>query len=111
MFRDLNVPVLGVVENMSFYKCPECGRVEYLFGQGGGESVSRRMGVELLGQIPLERLVREGGDSGEPAIIGRPDSDSAVAFQKLAQVIAARLVVLNYAKPEPFRIDPNLRIM
>ncbi len=111
MFRDLKVPILGVVENMSHYKCPECGHTEYLFGQSGGESVSRRMNVDLLAQIPLERLVREGGDSGEPAVIGRPASDSALAFNQLALIVAGRLVVLNHAKPEPFRIDPNLRIM
>jgi ATP-binding protein involved in chromosome partitioning len=111
MFRDLNVPILGVVENMSQYKCPECGHVAYLFGQGGGESVSERMGVDFLAKIPLETLVREGGDSGQPAIIGRPASDSAVAFHQLAQVVAGRLVVLNHAKPEPFKIDPDLRLM
>jgi ATP-binding protein involved in chromosome partitioning len=111
MFRDLDVPILGIVENMSYYECPECGHMEYLFGQGGGESVSQRMGVEFLAQIPLEKLVREGGDAGEPAVIGRPTSPSAVAFQKLAQVVAGRLVILNHAKPEPFRIDPNLRIL
>lgn len=111
MFHDLKVPILGVVENMSYYKCPECGHTEYLFGQGGGESVSKRMGVDLLAQIPLERLVRESGDTGKPAVIDRPTSDSAVAFQQLAQVVAGRLVVLNHAKPWPFRIDPNLRLM
>jgi ATP-binding protein involved in chromosome partitioning len=111
MFRDLNVPILGVVENMSLYKCPECGHVEYLFGQGGGESISRRMGVDFLAKIPLEMLVREGGDEGQPAVIGRPASDSAVAFHQLAQVVAGRLAVLNHAKPKPFKIDPNLRLM
>lgn len=111
MFRDLNVPILGIVENMSHYKCPECGHVEYLFGQGGGERVSQRMGVDLLAAIPLESLLREGGDAGQPAVIGRPESDAAAAFCKLARVVAGRLAVLNSAKPEPFRIDPNLRLM
>jgi ATP-binding protein involved in chromosome partitioning len=111
MFRDLNIPILGVVENMSHYKCPECGHIEYLFGQGGGENVSQRMGVDFLARIPLERLVREGGDSGEPAVIGHAASDSAVAFKQLALIVAGRLVVLNHAKPEPFKIDPNLRLM
>ncbi|MDT8305736.1 MAG: Mrp/NBP35 family ATP-binding protein [Anaerolineae bacterium] len=111
MFRDLDVPILGVVENMSHYQCPQCGHVEHLFGHGGGETISRRMGVDLLASIPLETPVREGGDSGRPAVMGQPSSAASTAFSELALQVAARLVVLNHAKPEPFRINPDLRLM
>jgi ATP-binding protein involved in chromosome partitioning len=111
MFRDLQVPVLGVVENMSHYECPTCGTVAYLFGQGGGERVSQRMGVDLLGQVPLEMAVREGGDSGEPVVVRNVGSATAVALTQLAQVVAVRLAILNHAKPQPFKVDPNLRLM
>jgi len=111
MFRDLKVPVLGVVENMSHYECPHCGRMDYLFGKGGGERISQRMGVDFLAKIPLEMAVRQGGDIGLPVVIGQPESPTANAFYNLAQEVAARLVILNRAKPELFRIDPNLRIL
>lgn len=111
MFRDLNVPVLGVVENMSFYQCPNCGEVTHLFGQGGGQRVSERMGFDLLGQIPLDPPVREGGDIGEPVVLSRPESPAAMALLKLSQVVAGRLAVLNYRKPAPFAADPLLRII
>jgi ATP-binding protein involved in chromosome partitioning len=68
MFHDLNVPVLGVVENMSYYECIHCGEVTYLFGQGGGQRVSERMKVDFLAEIPLDASVREGGDNGRPVV-------------------------------------------
>jgi ATP-binding protein involved in chromosome partitioning len=111
MFRDLNVPILGVVENMSYYQCPTCGEVAHLFGQGGGQRVSERMGVDFLAEIPLDVSVREGGDVGQPAVVSRPDSPAAVALVKLAQVAAARLAVINRSKPVPYAADPLLKII
>jgi ATP-binding protein involved in chromosome partitioning len=69
------------------------------------------MGVDLLGQVPLEMAVREGGDSGEPVVVRNVGSATAVALTQLAQVVAARLAILNHAKPQPFKVDPNLRLM
>lgn len=111
MFHDLKVPVLGVVENMSYYQCPSCGEIAYLFGQGGGQRVSERMEVDFLAQIPLDVSVREGGDSGQPAIISRPESPAAMALVKLSQVVAARLAVINRSKPVLFAADPLLKII
>lgn len=111
MFQDLNVPILGVVENMSYHRCPHCGEISYLFGQGGGQRVSERMEVDFLAQIPLDTFVREGGDTGQPVVIGRPDAPAAPAFVKLSQVVAGRLAVLNYRKPVPFAADPLLKIV
>jgi ATP-binding protein involved in chromosome partitioning len=111
MFQDLNVPILGVVENMSYYQCPHCGEISHLFGQGGGQRVSERMEVDFLAQIPLDAFVREGGDNGHPVVIGRPEAPAALAFVKLSQVVAGRLAVLNYRKPVPFAADSLLRIV
>jgi len=111
MFQDLNVPILGVVENMSFYQCPNCGEISHLFGQGGGQRISERMEVDFLAQIPLDAFVREGGDEGQPVVIARPDAPAAVAFVKLSQVVAGRLAVMNYRKPAPFAADPLLKIV
>jgi ATP-binding protein involved in chromosome partitioning len=101
MFRELGVPILGVVENMSHYECPHCGQTAHLFGEGGGQRISERMEVDFLAQIPLDITVRSGGDEGQPVVIGRPESPAAVALMKLSQVVAGRLVILNQAKPKP----------
>ncbi len=111
MFKDLNVPVLGVVENMSHYQCPSCGEIAYLFGQGGGQRISARMEIDLLAEIPLDVGVRSGGDEGQPVVISKTESPAAVAFSKLAQVVAGRLVVINHKKPVPYRADPMLKII
>src|ERR1700712_2071722 len=74
MFERVNVPVLGIVENMSYLLCSHCGKPTPLFGSGGGRALADELGVPLLGEIPLEAAVREGGDSGSPIIVAFPDS-------------------------------------
>jgi ATP-binding protein involved in chromosome partitioning len=91
MFRKLNVPILGIVENMSYFIAPDTGRRYGIFGEGGGQRVADEFGVPLLGQIPLEMETREGGDSGVPITVGRPDSAQAQAFRKIAAAAAARV--------------------
>jgi ATP-binding protein involved in chromosome partitioning len=83
MFRRLEVPILGVVENMSYFVCDECDKRHYLFGEGGGRRLAREAEVPFLGEIPLEPAVREGGDRGLPAAL-QPDSAAADAFRALA---------------------------
>ena len=73
MFNKLEVPVLGIVENMSVYQCPECGHVEHIFGSGGGQRTAEELEVPLLGSIPLDPAVVAGGDTGKPVVIDRPD--------------------------------------
>jgi ATP-binding protein involved in chromosome partitioning len=87
MFNKLEVPVLGIVENMSAYECPECGHVDAIFGAGGGQRTSEELSVPLLGSIPLDPAVVAGGDSGNPVVIDRPDSPTAKAFTELARVL------------------------
>ncbi|HYN87579.1 MAG TPA: Mrp/NBP35 family ATP-binding protein [Ardenticatenaceae bacterium] len=84
MFRRLNVPVLGVVENMSYFECDVCGTRHALFGSGGGQRLAEAAGVELLGQIPFEPVVREGGDVGQPSVL-RPDSWAGAALREVAE--------------------------
>ena len=90
MFGKVNVPILGIVENMSHFVCPNDGNVYHIFGQGGGEHEARRLGVPLLAQIPIELAVREAGDEGRPIALTSPTEHPASgAFQKLAQQVRA----------------------
>ncbi len=84
MFRKLDVQVLGIVENMAFFACPECGHIEHVFGDGGGRRTAEELEVPLLGSIPLDPAVVAGGDSGDPVVLARPDSTTARAFTELA---------------------------
>jgi ATP-binding protein involved in chromosome partitioning len=92
MFRQVNTPVLGVVENMSYYLCRKCGRREDLFGSGGGARLARDFEVPLLGQIPLVADVRVGGDSGKPIVVDDPDHEVSRAFLGIARRVLDRLV-------------------
>src|SRR5499433_93481 len=98
MFRKLNVPILGIVENMSYFVAPDTGRRYPIFGEGGGQRVADEFGVPLLGQIPLEMETREGGDAGVPVTVGRPDSAQAQAFRKVAAAAAARVEAVSALK-------------
>lgn len=94
MFQQLNVPVLGIVENMSYFIPPDLPEKQYdIFGSGGGEKTSQELGVPLLGCVPLEISLREGGDTGLPIVVGCPDSASAKALREIAQKIAAKVSV------------------
>lgn len=95
MFQTVNVPILGVVENMAWFSPPGSTERYYLFGQGGGLKIEREFGVPLLGQVPIEIAVREGGDRGNPITVAAPDSLSAVALFEIAGKIAQRVSILN----------------
>jgi ATP-binding protein involved in chromosome partitioning len=84
MFERVQVPVLGIVENMSYLLCAHCGKPTPLFGSGGGRALADELHVPLLGEIPLESAVREGGDSGSPIILASPDSPAAKALSTIA---------------------------
>lgn len=94
MFQQLGVPVMGVVENMSYFVPPDRPNTQYdIFGSGGGEKIAQELGVPLIGCVPLEIPVREGGDSGQPIVVSDPSSQSAVAFQRIATDVAAKVSV------------------
>ncbi len=84
-FAKLNVPIIGLIENMSYYLCPHCGQREYIFGQGGGAAEAQRQNIPLLGQIPLAPPLREYGDAGVPIVIAEPSSPAAQEFMKIAE--------------------------
>ncbi|HWQ32828.1 MAG TPA: iron-sulfur cluster carrier protein ApbC [Blastocatellia bacterium] len=93
MFEQLHVPVLGVVENMSYFICPNCTERHFIFGHGGGEALAARYDVPFLGTIPLSLSVREGGDLGIPIVTGAPASAQAQAFREVAQNVAAQISI------------------
>ena len=91
MFEKVNVPVLGIVENMAMHVCSNCGHVEHLFGSGGGVAMAEQYGVPLLGSLPLDVRIREQGDAGTPIVVAEPDSALAQAYRATAQTMAAHL--------------------
>jgi ATP-binding protein involved in chromosome partitioning len=93
MFRKVSVPVLGIVENMSTYVCPQCGHEEALFGSGGGRRMAEEFGVSLLGQLPLDLNIRQQTDSGTPTVIAAPTSPPAMAYRSAARHVAAALAL------------------
>ena len=92
MFQRLNVPVLGIVENMSYYVCPHGERI-HLFGEGGGRRLAAEVGAPLLAELPFDPATREGGDAGRPVVVAAPASPQAEAFRALAGQVAARISV------------------
>ena len=95
MFRKIEVPILGIVENMSYFVCPKCGERSEIFGSGGGERSAMQFAVPLLGRIPLETAIRKGGDEGQPVILAHPDSETAGAFKAVAGQVAAQMSLAN----------------
>jgi len=93
MFEQLHVPVLGVVENMSYFECPNDGQKFFIFGNGGGEALAAMYDVPFLGAVPIAVDIREGGDLGIPIVIGHPDSPQAKAFSNIAQNVAAQVSI------------------
>lgn len=94
MFEQVHIPVLGIVENMSYFVCPTCQERHEIFGSGGGEELAKQFNTNLLGQVPLSINVREGGDIGVPIVVGSPDSLQAVAFKQIAQNVATQVGLL-----------------
>ncbi len=101
MFRQLEVPLLGVVENMSFLELPDGTRMD-IFGTGGGEQLSKAANVPFLGCIPMDPTVRVGGDAGKPITVTNPEAPAAKALTRIAEDIAARLSVAAFNGPQSF---------
>ena len=101
MYQKLNVPVLGLVENMSHFLCPGCGVESDIFGKGGGEALAGEMSVPFLGRVPIYEPIRIGGDTGVPITIGEPQSAAARGFRAAAEQLAAQLSIASYKRPIP----------
>jgi len=93
MFEKVDVPVLGIVENMSMHECSQCGHVEHIFGAGGGATMARQYGVDLLGALPLDIRIREGVDNGRPTVATDPDSAASREYGEIARKVAAKLAL------------------
>jgi ATP-binding protein involved in chromosome partitioning len=95
MFRQLNIPVLGVIENMSYFVCGHCQERTEIFGNGGGRRMAEEMGIPFLGEVPIDTRVRSGGDEGQPIVATAPDAPAARAFLDLASRVAAQVSIQN----------------
>jgi len=91
MFQKVNVPLLGIIENMSYYVCGKCGERTEIFSHGGGERAAEKLGVPFLGRIPIDPAIRVGGDAGMPIVVGDPASPQTKAFLDIASAIVAQL--------------------
>ncbi len=91
MFRKVNVPVAGIIENMSGFVCPHCGETTHVFKQGGGERTAEVVGTPFLGSIPLDPSIVAGGDAGEPIVVSQTEGPHAEAFEKICQAVAAEV--------------------
>ncbi len=91
MFEKVEVPMLGIVENMSIHICSNCGHEEHIFGEGGGQRMAEEYGVDFLGALPLERRIREETDSGKPTVVADPESRSSQIYREIARKAAAKL--------------------
>jgi ATP-binding protein involved in chromosome partitioning len=98
MYQKLNVPTLGLVENMSHFICRACGAESDIFGKGGGETLARELAVPFIGRVPIYEPIRVGGDTGVPIMIAEPQSPAAQAFRSAAEQLAAQLSIASYAK-------------
>ncbi len=93
MFRNLRVPVLGIVENMSGFECPNCGHTTDIFSHGGGQAAATEMKVPFLGEFPLDADIRQSGDEGSPLAVSRPNSAATRAFEGIARRLAAQVSI------------------
>jgi ATP-binding protein involved in chromosome partitioning len=100
MFEKVEIPILGIVENMSYYKCPACGHTDEIFSHGGGKRLAQEVGTEFFGEIPIDTRIRFGGDAGVPIVLASPDSDNAQRFMDLASKTALKIAGAILSKPK-----------
>ena len=99
MYKKLNIPPLGIIENMSYFVCPTCEHESDIFGRGGGEKMAAELGIPFIGRIPIYQPIREGSDTGIPLMISEPDSPAARAFMSAAERAAAQVSIASYNRP------------
>jgi len=99
MFKKVEIPILGVVENMSYYVCPSCGHEDEIFSRGGGQQLAENLKTSFLGAVPIDAKIRYGGDIGRPIVVGAPDGPHAKVFMEAAQKVADAVVKLVMSGP------------
>ena len=100
MFEKVEIPILGIVENMSYYKCPACGHHDEIFSHGGGKRLAQEVGTKFFGEIPIDTRIRFAGDAGVPVVIASPDSENAKLFMDLATRTAVEIAKRVLSKPK-----------
>jgi ATP-binding protein involved in chromosome partitioning len=100
MFEKVEIPILGIVENMSTYTCPACGHVDEIFSHGGGKRLAQESGVDFFGEIPIDTRIRFGGDAGVPIVVANPDSEISRRFMDLATAAAMKIAASVLGKPK-----------
>ncbi|MFZ2586924.1 MAG: Mrp/NBP35 family ATP-binding protein [Alphaproteobacteria bacterium] len=104
MFKKTNVPILGIVENMSMFCCPHCGKDTPIFSEGGARAMAKELGYELLAEVPLDVQIRTNTDEGKPLVLSAPDSKAAAIYRDLATNVWEALKVAEARKPGPVKI-------
>ncbi|MWJ28298.1 iron-sulfur cluster carrier protein ApbC [Halomonas sediminis] len=99
MFRKVNVPVLGIVENMSLYQCEKCGHQAAIFGTGGGDRIAEEYDTQVLGRLPLALSIRELADAGHPSVVSEPESDISKTFGEIAKQVAEQVAGQSHDGP------------
>ena len=99
MFQQTRVPLLGIVENMSYYICPHCNSKDYIFGHGGGQRAAEEIGVPFLGEVPLDLAIRTQSDAGSPIVIAQPEAESAKMLRHIAEKVAAQVSIRAFETP------------
>jgi len=100
MFEKVEIPILGIVENMSYYKCPACGHMDEIFSHGGGKRLAQEVGTQFFGEIPIDTRIRFGGDAGVPVVVASPDSENAARFMDIATRAAMAVAKNVLSKPK-----------
>lgn len=100
MFEKVEIPILGIIENMSYYVCPSCGHHDEIFSHGGGKRLAQEVGTQFFGEIPIDTRIRFGGDAGVPVVIASPDSENAKRFLDLATAVAVKVAKNVLSKPK-----------
>ena len=108
MFEKVNVPVIGIIENMSTHVCTQCGHEEHIFGEGGARKMAEEAGTELLGELPLDIRIRTGSDSGQPILVTSPDSSLAAAYQSIATRIVSAISAMETGDESATQTIPTI---
>lgn len=99
MFQQTRVPILGIVENMSYYICPHCDSRDYIFGEGGGRRAAAELGIPFFGEVPLDVAIRKQSDIGSPIVVAMPDAPSSKVLREIAQKVAAQVSIRSFEAP------------
>ena len=104
MFRKVDIPVVGIIENMAVHICSNCGQAEHLLSEGGGSLMAKTYGVELLGSLPLSMMIREQADNGRPTVVAEPESQISMIYRDIARHLSAELFLMNASQSEAPKI-------